>query len=144
VSDDAAFADDLAELWEHRTERQKRDIALRWLHRCFELLGDVCEREDLQGFARDCRELAPGPRLVAIDVAALALHEVADQVAKGSARARAIATLMRGVASVAADTADEPLDPPLRAICLRVRQAARAARVLDDESRRLQLDLVDA
>jgi hypothetical protein len=121
LDDDRRFASELSLIWEEHDLRRQRHTFHLWSKRAKGLLAEVCRRE---GFMNDADLVETAERRELIDIA-----QRIDHV---------------DLAIMFLAVHDGLLSADLFTMCVRLRQVARAARKLEDESNRMLMDLADA
>ena len=145
--DDHRFTDELRPLWEQRSFVFQQVLAYRWLDRARELLGTICRRVRLDIEGQRLETWAPIDSPERAAQLSMMLYELACGIDEERAVPKSldVAFLL-----LAARTAAEamlvalPESERLDLLCLRVRQLARAARRLEQESQRMLIYLADA
>lgn len=147
-TDDRRFAAELRPLWDGHHARLNRQLALVWLNRAIgELLADILRREGLSIEAERLTNLEEIDSFETAVAASRFLFEIAVGVDANRAVERSVDAAIMVLATRSA--VEEFLShhserDQLELICLRLRQLARAARRIEEESQRMFLDLADA
>ncbi|MBI1947297.1 MAG: hypothetical protein HYS27_16505 [Deltaproteobacteria bacterium] len=148
IDEDRRFAAELRPLWDWRHARLNHQLAQVWLNRAIrELLADILRREGLSIEAERLTSLAAISSFETAVAASRSLFEIAVGIDANRAVEKSVDAAILVLATRSAIETFLSLHPErekLELICHRLRQLARAARRIEQESHRMFLDLADA